>query len=79
MGEMADYYADMAMQDDWKFQEDIEDELKKSNEELFKLTVESEDYLVIKIRDYFTKYSKLSDKQRFRLAEWIVLYREDQE
>jgi len=72
MGEMADYYADLAMQQQWEFDEEVADVLKKDEEFLFSNTDDAEDDLVRGIREYYVKYKKLSKKQKFCLARWIV-------
>jgi hypothetical protein len=72
MGEMADYYADLAIQQLCEFEGLIKEELLKSNEELFLLTQKAKDELTIGIRNYFDKHKKLSEKQRYCLARWIV-------
>jgi len=72
MGEMADYYADLAMQQQWEFDEEVADVLKKDEEFLFTNTDDAEDDLVRGIREYYVKYKKLSKKQKFCLARWIV-------
>ena len=72
MGDMADYYADLAMEQHYEFEGLIKNELLKSNEELFLLTKKAKDELTINIRNYFDKYKKLSEKQRYCLARWIV-------
>lgn len=72
MGEMADYYADLAIQQQWDFDEKVADVLKKDEEFLFSNTDDAEDDLVRGIREYYLKYRKLSKKQKFCLARWIV-------
>lgn len=72
MGEMADYYADLAMQQQGEFDEEVADVLKKDEEFLFSNTDDAEDDLVRGIREYYVKYKKLSKKQKFCLARWIV-------
>ncbi|MBX3045115.1 MAG: hypothetical protein KIT33_15125 [Candidatus Kapabacteria bacterium] len=72
MGEMADYYADLAMQQQWEFDEEVADVLKKDEEFLFSNTDDAEDNLIKGIREYYIKYKKLSKKQKFCLARWIV-------
>lgn len=69
---MADYYADLAMEQYYEFECLIKEELLKSNEELFLLTQKAKDELTINIRNYFDKYKKLSEKQRYCLARWVV-------
>ncbi len=72
MGEMADYYADLALQQQWEFDEEVAVVLKKNEESLFLETKDSENELIIGIRNYYAKYKKLSQKQKFCLAKWIV-------
>jgi hypothetical protein len=72
MGDMADYYADLAMEQHYEFECLIKEELTKSNEELFLLTKKAKDDLTIGIRNYFENNKKLSEKQRYCLARWIV-------
>lgn len=69
---MADYYADLALQQQWEFDEEVANVLKKNEESLFLETKESENELIIGIRNYYAKYKKLSQKQKFCLAKWIV-------
>ena len=69
---MADYYADLAMQQQWEFDNEVADILKKDEEFLFSNTDDAEDDLVRGIREYYVKYKKLSEKQKFCLARWIV-------
>lgn len=72
MGDIADYYyTDGYGYDD--IEEEIEATLEKSNDFLFSLTKGSKDPLIVGIRDYYTKYNKLSEKQRYCLAKHIVL------
>ena len=72
MGDMADYYADLAMEQHYEFEGLIKEELTKSNDELFLLTKKAKDDLTIGIRNYFEKNKKLSEKQRYCFARWIV-------
>ena len=69
---MADYYADLALQQQWEFDEEVAVVLKKNEESLFLETKESENELIIGIRNYYAKYKKLSQKQKYCLAKWIV-------
>lgn len=69
---MADYYADLALQQQWEFDEEVAVVLKKNEESLFLETKDSENELIIGIRNYYAKYKKLSQKQKFCLAKWIV-------
>jgi sulfur relay (sulfurtransferase) DsrC/TusE family protein len=72
MGEMAEYYADLAMQQQAEFDEDVADVLKNSDDYLFLETSLSDSVLIKDIRDYYTRYKKLSEKQKYCLARWIV-------
>ena len=49
MGDMADYYADLAMEQHYEFEGLIKEELTKSNDELFLLTKKAKDDLTIGI------------------------------
>ena len=69
---MADYYADLALQQQWEFDEEVAVVLKKNEESLFLETKDSENELIIGIRNYYAKYKKLSQKQKYCLAKWIV-------
>jgi len=72
MGEMADYLSDLAMQQQFEFDELILDMLKCTDEELYLKSKHSSNKLVRGIREFYNCYPKLSEKQRYRLAEWIV-------
>lgn len=72
MGEIADYYADLAMQQQCEFEDEVADVLKKDEEFLFSNTDDAEDDLIKGIREYYIKHKKMSDKQKFCLARWIV-------
>ena len=62
---MADYYADLALQQQWEFDEEVAVVLKKNEESLFLETKDSENELIIGIRKYYAKYKKLSQKQKY--------------
>lgn len=73
MGYIADLHYDIAIQQMHEVNEKIQAILdKKDNDELFLLTNDSNDDLVIGIREYYHKYKKLSKKQRYCLARWIL-------
>jgi len=72
MGEMADYYVDLAMQQQWEFDDEVAYVLKKDDDFLFFNTEDSKDDLIKGIRDYYIRNKKLSKKQKFCLARWIV-------
>jgi hypothetical protein len=72
MGDIADYYADLAMDAYYEFNYSIKEESLKSDEELYLYTKKAKDELTIGIRNHFDKYKKLSEKQRYCLARWIV-------
>ncbi len=72
MGEMADYYAGLAMEQQAEFNGMISDELKKTNEQLVTETQASKHSLIVGIREYYEKNKQLSKKQRYCLAKWII-------
>ncbi len=72
MGDMADMYYEMALEQMYEVQNEISEILEKNdNYKLFLLTDDSDDDLVIGIREYYDKYKKLSKKQRYCLARWL--------
>jgi hypothetical protein len=75
MGEIADYYADLAMiaqseYDDYEVT--INAVLKNSDEDLVILTKHSKSPLIIGIRNYYMKHNRISEKQKQCLAKCIV-------
>ena len=72
MGEMAEMYYEMALEQMYEVQNEISEILESSdNDKLFLLTDDSKDELVIGIREYYEKYNRFSKKQRYCLARWI--------
>tara|TARA_R100000781_G_C4006213_1_gene102055 strand:+ start:81 stop:311 length:231 start_codon:yes stop_codon:yes gene_type:complete len=72
MGEIADMCYDMALEQMCEVQKEIIEILKSNNnDKLFLLTDDSDDELVMGIRDYYEKYKTLSKKQRYCLARFI--------
>jgi len=72
MGDMAEMYYEMALEQMYEVQNEISEILDRNgNDKLFLLTDDSDDELVIGIREYYEKYKTLSKKQRYCLARWI--------
>ena len=72
MGYIADLHYDMALQQMHEVNSAIETTLEKNDDyKLFLLTDDSDDELIIGIREYYEKYKTLSKKQRYCLARWI--------
>jgi len=72
MGDMAEMYYEMALEQMYEVQNEISEILDRNdNDKLFLLTDDSDDELVIGIREYYDKYKTLSKKQRYCLARWI--------
>ena len=72
MGEIAEMYYEIALEQMYEVQNEISEILDRNdNDKLFLLTDKSNDDLVIGIREYYEKYNKLSKKQRYCLARWI--------
>ena len=62
----------MALKQMCEVQKEIIEILKSNNnDKLFLLTDDSDDELVMGIRDYYEKYKTLSKKQRYCLARFI--------
>ena len=72
MGEMADYYADLAMQQQWEFDQEVAEVILKGDDFLVSKTDGAKDDLIRGIRNYYSKNKKLSKKQKYCLARWIV-------
>lgn len=72
MGDMAEMYCEMALEQMYEVQNKISEILDRNdNDKLFLLTDDSDDELVIGIREYYVKYKTLSKKQRYCLARWV--------
>lgn len=72
MSDLAEMYYEIAIIQMYDLQNEISEILDRSdNDKLFLLTEDSNDDLIVGIRDYYEKYNKLSKKQRFCLARWI--------
>lgn len=68
MGDIADYLADLCIEDRIQYEFALESWLRKSDDELKQATAESRLPIVMSIR----KFKKLSHKQRVVLANWLV-------
>ena len=72
MGDIADLHYDMALQQMHEVNNEIVTILERNDDsKLFLLTDDSDDELVIGIREYYEKYKTLSKKQRYCLARWL--------
>ena len=72
MGDMAEIHYEMALEQMYEVQNEISEILDRNdNDKLFLLTDDSDDELVIGIREYYEKYKTLSKKQRYCLARWV--------
>lgn len=72
MADIAEMYYEIALEQMYEVQNEIGEILDRNdNDKLFLLTEDSDDDLIVGIRDYYEKYNKLSKKQRFCLARWI--------
>lgn len=72
MGDIAGMHYEIALMQMYEVQKEISEILDRNdNDKLFLLTEDSNDDLIVGIRDYYEKYNKLSEKQRFCLARWI--------
>lgn len=69
---MAEYYYDLACEQEIRMSPDWAYYLLKTNEELVELTEDSDEGIIIGIRNYWKEKGKLSEKQRGCLVRWIA-------
>ena len=72
MGNMAEMHYEMALEQMYEVQNEISEILDRNDDDKLCLLVEdSNDDLIIGIREYYEKYNKLSKKQRYCLAKFV--------
>ena len=72
MGDIADMYHEMAIIQYYEESNTVNQIVENTSEhDLYLLTVDSEDELIVNIRQYYEKHERLSDKQKYCLAKWI--------